>query len=130
MSGTAEEYFPLVRSLFFLAQLSIIFFFLRPVTQVSKYLAVRRPDRSVFRNIWIGLVAGGTALVTTLPSFIGPYGPSGMVMLLVNHLSIGAALGFVLLLVVLLPFAQAIFFNGILFKQLLESISVISVLIV
>jgi membrane protease YdiL (CAAX protease family) len=36
----------------------------------------------------------------------------------------------VLLIVVLLPIAQALFFNGILLRQLLESISVVSALIV
>jgi hypothetical protein len=130
LAETIEEYFPLVQSLFFFAQLSVILFFFRPVTQISDYLAVRRTDRSVFRIIWLGLLAGVTALVATLPSFIGHRGSSGMVMLLIDHLSIGAALGFVLLLVVLLPLAQAIFFNGILLRQLLESISVVSALII
>jgi len=130
LAETVEEYFALVQSLFFFAQLSIILFLFRPVTQISDYLTVRRPDRPAFRNIWLGLLAGVIALVATLPSFIGHREPSGMVMLLVDHLSIGAALGFVLLLVVLLPFAQAIFFNGVLLRQLLENISVVSALIV
>jgi membrane protease YdiL (CAAX protease family) len=130
IAETVEEYFALAQSLFFFAQLSIILFFFRPAPQIADYLAVRRPDQSVFRNIWLGLLAGVTALVATLPSFIGHRGSSGMVKFLVDHLSIGAALGFVLLLVVLLPFAQAIFFNGILLRQLLESISVVSALIV
>jgi membrane protease YdiL (CAAX protease family) len=130
LAETIVEYFALGQPLFFFAQLSIILFFLRPAAQISDYLAVRRPDRSVFRNIWLGLLAGVTALVATLPSSIGHREPSGMVMFLLDHLSIGAALGFVLLLVVLLPFAQAIFFNGILLRQLLESISPISALIV
>jgi hypothetical protein len=86
LAEIVQEYFALVQSLFFFAQLSIILFFFRPVTQ-------RRPDGAVFRNIWLGLLAGVLALVATLPSFIGHRGSSGMVMLLVDHLSIGAALG-------------------------------------
>ena len=130
LAETVEEYFALGQSLFFFAQLLIILFFFRPVTQISDSLAGRRSDRSVFRNILLGVLAGVTALVATLPSFIGHRGSSGLVMFLVDHLSIGASLGCVLLLVVLLPFAQAIFFNGILLRQLLESISVGSALIV
>jgi membrane protease YdiL (CAAX protease family) len=130
LGETIVEYFALGQPLFFFAQLSIILFFFRPISQISDYHAIRRPDRSMFRNIWLGLLAGVTALVATLPSFVGHREPSGMVMLLVDHLSIGAALGFVLLLVVLLPFAQALFVNGILLRQLLENISVVSALIV
>ena len=130
LAFAVEEYFAPAESLFFFLQLLLILFFFHPLGLIFDFKAVRGPNRSVFKNVCLGLFAGLTALLATLPSFIGNHEPSGIVMFLADHLSIGSALGLVLLLVFLLPFAEAIFFNGILLRQLMESISVVSALIV
>jgi membrane protease YdiL (CAAX protease family) len=130
LAFTLQEYLAPAQSLFFFVQLLAILLFFYPLRLMFDYRTVRHPNRFVVRNIFLGLFAGLTALLATLPSFIGNHGQPGIVMFLVDHLSIRTAIGLVLLLVFLLPFAEAIFFYGILLTQLLESISVVSALFV
>lgn len=126
---TVEEYLPPAQSLFFFVQLVLILLFFHPLGLMTDFRTLQRPNRSVFRNISLGLLAGSTPLLATLPTFFGNHGPSEIVMFLANHLYNGSVIGLVLLLVFLLPFAEAIFFYGILLRSLLESISVVSALI-
>jgi membrane protease YdiL (CAAX protease family) len=130
LSRTVEEYFAPAESLFFFLQLVLVLFFSRPFGLISDLRRLRRPNQAMFRNIYLGLFAGVSALLATLPSFIGNHEPSGIVKFLADHFSTGSALGLLLLLAILLPLAEAIFFNGILLGQLLESISLVSAIVV
>jgi membrane protease YdiL (CAAX protease family) len=130
LARTVEEYLPPARLFFFFVQLLVILFFFRPLGMMSDFGAVRRPAWLAFGKICLGLCVGFAALLVTAPTLIGIHRTSGIVMFLADHLSTVGGVGLMLLLVLLLPFLQAVFFQGILLRQLLESISVFSALIV
>ena len=131
LERTVTEYLPLAASLFCLVQLSVILSFFRSPGQMFDFrVDVPSLSRSVFGNVRLGFFAGLVALLATLPTFLGNHRPSDAVMFLANHFYSASGLGLLLLQVLLIPVAAEIFFHGILLRQLLESISVVSSLIV
>ena len=125
-----EEYFPPAQFLFLGVQLLVVLIYLRPFRTTSDFRAVWCPIRQVFGSIWVGLFAGVAALLLTSPTAFGFQRPSGIVTFLANHMLTASGLGVLLLLIFVLPLVEAIFFQGVLLRQLLEGISVTSALLV
>lgn len=125
-----EEYFPPAQFLFLGVQLLVILVYLRPFRTTSDFRAEWCPIGRVFGSIWVGLFAGVAALLLTSPTAFGIHRPSGIVIFLANHMLTASGAGMLLLLVFVLPLLEAIFFQGVLLRQLLQGISVTSALLV
>lgn len=127
LARTVEEDFSPAQSLFSVLQLLVLLVVFHP--HVREMFEFRGVPRAV-GNILLGISAGVIALSATLPSFLGSHQASGNVLFLANHFYSASGLGLALLLVFLLPVASEIFFRGIFLRQLLESISAVSAVIV
>jgi membrane protease YdiL (CAAX protease family) len=125
-----EEYFPPSQFLFLGVQLLVVLIYLHPFRTMSDFRAAWCPIGRAFRSIWVGLFAGVATLLLTSPTVFGIHRPSGIVTSLANHMLTASGLGVLLFLVLVLPLLEAIFFQGVLLRQLLEGISVTSALLV
>ncbi len=128
LARTINEYSPPVEFLFFSVQLLTILIFLRPIGMMFDLRAMWHPTRSMYKNICLGVCAGVVTLLIIAPIIINH--PSGIVVFIADHILTWGGLGFVLLLLFLVPFLESVFYQGILLRQLLGSISVPSALIV
>jgi membrane protease YdiL (CAAX protease family) len=128
---SVQEYFSPAQSLFFLLQVLTLLIVFRPlVKQMFDFRAILALDQSVFRNIFFGFSAGVIALLSTFPILLGNNRPSDSANFIANGFYTGSGLGLALLQVFLLPVPVEIFFRGILLRQLMKSISVVSAVIV
>jgi membrane protease YdiL (CAAX protease family) len=130
LARTIEEYLSAARLIFFFMQLLLTLFFLRPIGMMFGSGAVLRRSPSPFGKVCLGVSAGFVAILVATPGLIGIFRTSGTAIFLADHLSAVSGIGLMLVLVVLLPILQAVFFQGILLRQLLQSISLLSAHIV
>jgi membrane protease YdiL (CAAX protease family) len=123
------QYSAFIDSLFLLMQLAVLLLFFRPLPTVFASRSSENPtNRPVIARIGLGFLAG---LVTFLAgaSFVGGPQSSTLGTFVANHLFSVSAVVLVVLVVVLLPLASEIFFRGIFFRQLLESMPLAPALI-
>lgn|ERR1700691_1380110 len=126
---TTAQYSAFIDSLFLLTQLAVLLLFFRPLPKVfASRSAEDSANRPIIGRIGLGFLAG---LITFLAgaSFVGGPQSSTLGTFLANHFFSVSAMMLVVLVVVLLPVASEIFFRGIFFRQLLESMPLIPALI-
>jgi membrane protease YdiL (CAAX protease family) len=126
---TRLQYSAFIDSLFLLTQLAVLMFFFRPLPSI---IAARSSENSANRpkiaHIGLGFLAGLVAFLAGA-SFIGGPQSSTLGTFLANHFFTVSSLVLIVLVAVLIPVASEIFFRGIFFRQLLDSMPLVSSLI-
>ena len=127
--AASVEYSAFITCLFYLMQISVLLLFFRPLPTI---IAPRSSDDSTNRptiaRVGLGLLAG---LVTFLAgaSFVGGPQSSNLGTFLANHLFSLSGLVLIVLVAVLIPVMSEVFFRGIFFRKLLESMPLTPALI-
>jgi membrane protease YdiL (CAAX protease family) len=125
---TTAQYSPFIDSLFSLTQLTVLMLFFRPLGTAIAFRSSENPTNRPIAHVGLGFLAG---LVTFLvgASFFGGPQSSTLGTFLANHFFSFSTVLLVVLVAVLLPVASEIFFRGIFFTKLLESMPLVPTLI-
>jgi membrane protease YdiL (CAAX protease family) len=126
---TTVQYSAFIDSLFLLVQLAVLLLFFRPLPTVfASRPSEDSANRPIIAHIGLGFLAG---IITFLAgaSFVGGPQSSMLGTFLANQFYSVSAVMLVVLVVVLVPVASELFFRGIFFRQLLESMPLTPALI-
>jgi len=131
---TVSQYSDTLQPLLCSLQLLVVLFFFRPFRHIFdlRHVLPATNKRSVLGNVSLGFLSGLIALLVVFPAFFlgGVYQPTAAVRFFFANFNRSGGVGMLLLLVLVLPVLTEAFFRGVLLRQLLESISTVSAVII